>query len=253
MKGDAFLAVMVNELKIISREPGGLVLLILLPYFIAGGMAFVASFFTKVTGGVFLRQFIGFEVLMLSMIMLMTGSRFLYEEREGGRLEPLLATPTSMYIILFATSLVMVLVDLGAFTIASIPVVYAEYGIYGLGRMIIGLLLLFLGLMPLYGIGLLFAGLILRLNEADAIMNIITPIITVLSGATYPVYVLPYWIRFLVLILPMYPTTESLYSLVIGRGLPGVFLNLVLSVIAYLLIGVVSYGVFERDFRRRGL
>ncbi|WP_069806423.1 ABC transporter permease [Vulcanisaeta thermophila] len=253
MRGNAIIAVMTNELKIISREPGGLILLIILPYFIAGGMAFIASFFTRVTGGVFIRQFIGFEVLMLSMIMLMTGSRFLYEERNGGRLEPLMATPTSMYLVLFATSFVMVLVDMGAFTIASVPLVYAEYGLRGLGNMVIGLLLLFLGLMPLYGLGLLLAGLILRFNDADSIMNVVTPILTILSGATYPIYVLPQWIRLLILALPMYPTADLIYSVVSSHGLNSLFLNLVLSVIAYLLIGVVSYGELERTFRRRGL
>ncbi|WP_243669661.1 hypothetical protein [Vulcanisaeta sp. JCM 16161] len=80
-KVDVLIAVMINELKIISREPGGLALLIILPYFIAGGMAFIASFFVKVTSGVFIRQFIGFEVLMLSMIMMQTGARFLWEEK----------------------------------------------------------------------------------------------------------------------------------------------------------------------------
>ncbi len=115
-------AVMANELKIISREPGGLALLIILPYFIAGGMAFIASFFVRVTSGVFIRQFIGFEVLMLSMIMMQTGgARFLWEERRGGgRLEFLLASPTSMYVILLGTSLVMIVVNIGAFTIASL-------------------------------------------------------------------------------------------------------------------------------------
>lgn len=253
MGSNAFIAVMANELKIISREPGGLVLLIILPYFIAGGTAFIASFFTKIAGSVFIRQFVGFEVLMLSMIMLMTGSRFLYEEKNGGRLEPLMATPTSMYVVLLATSLVMALVDLGAFAIASIPIIYAEYGLAGLGGMLIGILILFLGLMPLYGLGLLFAGLILKFNDADTIMNIITPIITVLSGATYPIYILPYWIRALVLALPMYPTMESIYSLISGQGLSNLFLNLILSVIIYLLIGVFSYGGFERSFRRSGL
>ncbi|WP_243666281.1 hypothetical protein [Vulcanisaeta sp. JCM 16159] len=125
------LAVMANELKIISREPGGLALLVILPYFIAGSMAFIASFFVKVTSSVFIRQFIGFEVLMLSMIMVQTGSRFLWEERRGGRLEFLLASPTSMYLILLGTSLVMIIVNIGAFTIASLPLFYMEYGLIG--------------------------------------------------------------------------------------------------------------------------
>jgi hypothetical protein len=68
-----FWAIMLNELRIIAREPGGLVILLLMPYLVAGGMAFMASFFTKVSGIDFIREFIGFEVVMVFMIMDQTG------------------------------------------------------------------------------------------------------------------------------------------------------------------------------------
>ncbi|KUO81506.1 ABC transporter [Vulcanisaeta sp. EB80] len=251
-KLDALYAVMVNELKIISREPGGLVLLVLLPYFIAGGMAFIASFFARVTVGVFVRQFLGFEVLMLSLIMVQTGARFLWEERGGGRLEFLLVSPTGMYVILLGTSLVMVLVNIGAFTIASLPILYLNYGLVGMVKLIIALLTLFIGLLPLYGIGLLVAGIIMRLNDADTVANIVTPILTILSGATYPIYVLPWWIRGLVYILPMYQTFYSMYMEITGNASLNLVINLVLSAIAYLSLGVTTYAALERDFRRRG-
>ncbi|WP_054842472.1 ABC transporter permease [Vulcanisaeta distributa] len=254
-KVNALLAVMMNELKIISREPGGLALLIILPYFIAGGMAFIASFFVRVTsGGVFIRQFIGFEVLMLSMIMMQTGgARFLWEERRGGgRLEFLLASPTSMYVILFGTSLVMIVVNIGAFTIASLPLFYAEYGLIGAVRLAVALLLLFIGLLPLYGIGLLIAGLVMRLNDADSVTNVLTPILTILSGATYPIYVLPWWIRELVYALPMYITFYSMYLESIGHESLTLIAYLIAATIIYLLLGMTSYARLEREFKNRG-
>ncbi|WP_243675034.1 ABC transporter permease [Vulcanisaeta distributa] len=247
------LAVMANELKIISREPGGLALLVVLPYFIAGSMAFIASFFVKVTSSVFIRQFIGFEVLMLSMIMVQTGSRFLWEERRGGgRLEFLLASPTSMYLILLGTSLVMIIVNIGAFTIASLPLFYMEYGLIGALRLALALLTLFIGLLPLYGIGLLIAGLVMRLNDADAVNNVITPILTILSGTTYPVYVLPWWIRGLVYALPMYITFYSMYLESIGQASYMLIIYLITATIIYLLFGMTSYAKLESGFRNRG-
>lgn len=252
-KASILLAVMVNELRIISREPGGLVLLVILPYFIAGGMAFIASFFIKVTGSVFLRQFIGFEVLILSMIMMQTGARFLWEERRGGRLEFLLASPTSMYIILLGTSLVMALVDIGAFTIASLPLFYIEYGLVGTIRLVIALLLLFIGLLPLYGIGLLIAGLVMRLNDADSVTNALTPILTILSGTTYPVYVLPWCIKELIYALPMYITFYSMYLESIGHENPILITYLITATIIYLILGMTSYARLERGFRSQGI
>jgi ABC-2 type transport system permease protein len=119
-------------------------------------------------------------------------------------------------------------------------------------KLIIALLTLFIGLLPLYGIGLVVAGIIMRLNDADAVANIVTPILTILSGATYPIYVLPWWIRGLVYILPMYQTFYSMYMEIIGNASLNLVVNLVLSTIAYLSLGVTTYAVLERDFRRRG-
>ena len=247
------LAVMVNEFRIISREPGGLVLLIVLPYFIAGGMALIASFFVRVTGSVFLREFLGFEVLMLSMIMMQTGARFLWEEKRGGRLEFLLASPTSMYVILFGTSLVMALVDIGAFTIASLPLFYVRYGLIGTIRLAAALILLFIGLLPTYGIGLLIAGLVMRLNDADSVTNVLTPILTILSGVTYPVYVLPWWIRELVYVLPMYMTFYSMYLESVGHGSITLITYLITATITYLALGMTSYARLEKGFRSQGV
>lgn len=250
---DVLYAVMANELKIISREPGGLVLLVLLPYFIAGGMSFIASFFVRVTSGIFLRQFIGFEVLMLSIIMVQTGARFLWEERNGGRLEFLLATPTGMYVILFGTSMVMIIVNLGAFTIASLPILYISTGITGMVRLVIALILLFIGLLPLYGIGLLIAGLIMKFNDADTIMNVATPILTILSGTTYPIYVLPLWIKELIYALPMYMTFYSMYLEMVGHYSIVLIADLLLATVIYLMLGMTSYARLERGFRSRGI
>jgi ABC-2 type transport system permease protein len=246
-------AVMVNELRIISREPGGLVLLIIMPYFIAGGMAFIASFFSRVTDLIFIREFLGFEVLILSLIMVQTGARFLAEERNGGRLEYLLMTSTGMYVVLLGTSLTMVIVDIGAFTIASLPVLYLSYGLISMERLILALLLLFIGLMPLYGIGLIIAGLVMRFNDADSVMNIVTPILTILSGTTYPTYVLPLWIKYLVYVLPMYMTFYSMYMEILGKENLALVISMVLAVIIYLLLGVTSYASLERDLRRKGI
>ncbi|WP_243669659.1 hypothetical protein [Vulcanisaeta sp. JCM 16161] len=54
---------------------------------------------------------------------------------KGGRLEFLLASPTSMYVVLLGTSLVMIVVNVGAFTIASLPLFYVEYGLIGTVRL----------------------------------------------------------------------------------------------------------------------
>ncbi len=137
-----FTAVMENEFRIISREPGGLALLVILPYFVAGGTAVIASFLASVNRYRFAEQFIGFEVVMLSIIMMQTGARFLREERNGGRLEYLLASPTNMFVILFGTSLVMASSIVAAFTVSLMPIAYGVYGIQGMMRALASIVLL---------------------------------------------------------------------------------------------------------------
>ncbi len=248
-----FWAIMLNELRIIAREPGGLVILLLMPYLVAGGMAFMASFFTRVSGIDFIREFIGFEVVMVSMIMVQTGARFISEERSGGRLEHLIATPVSMYVILFATSIVMVIINISAYLVASLPVIYGVFGVIGLLRLIPTLVIMFIGLMPLYGIGLALAGVVVRLRDVDALMNVVTALLSVLSGATYPIYILPKWVDAVVVALPMYQMYQTALGIVMGSGVTGLIYGLAASTVAYLALGVFTYGRVERDMLKGGV
>ncbi len=246
-------AIMINEFKIISREPGGLIILIIMPYLVAGGMAVMASFFTRVSGVNFIRQFIGFEILTVSVIMVQTGARFLNEERSGGRLEALMATPVSMYMILFATSMVMVIVNVGAYVIASLPIIYGAFGLSGLIRLIPSMVVIIIGLMPLYGIGLALAGIVIRIRDVDSLMNVITSLITVLSGATYPLYVLPKWVDLVVMAMPMYQLYQTTISVIMGSGISTLIYSLVASTIAYLMLGVFTYDRIERSILKNGI
>ncbi|MGC9225905.1 ABC transporter permease [Caldivirga sp.] len=248
-----FWAIMINEFKIISREPGGLLILIIMPYLVAGGMAAMASFFTRVNGVDFIRQFIGFEIIMVSVIMVQTGARFLNEERSGGRLEALMATPVSMYMVLFATSIVMVLVNVGAYVVASLPIVYGTFGLSGLVRLIPSMIIVIVGLMPLYGIGLALAGLVIRIRDVDALMNVVTSLITVLSGATYPLYVLPKWVSAVVVAMPMYQLYQSTLSIIMGGGVSALIYGLAASTVAYLMLGVFTYGRIEKSVLKAGI
>lgn len=248
-----FWEVMINEVRIIVREPGGLAMLIIMPYLVAGGTAFMASFFTRISGLDFIRQFIGFEVILMSMIMVQTGARFLSEERSGGRLEALMVTPTSMYTILLATSMTMILVNMGAYVIASMPIIYGIFGLMGLIRLIPSLVILFIGLIPLYGIGLILAGVVIKLRDVDSLMNVITSLLSVLSGATYPIYVLPKWVSLIVIAMPMYQLYQTTLSIMINGKVPALIYGLLASIVAYLALGVFTYGRVERNVLKGGI
>ncbi|MFP3044773.1 MAG: ABC transporter permease [Thermocladium sp.] len=246
-------AVIEGEFKIISREPGGLALLVILPYFVAGGTAIIASFLASINRYRFMEQFIGFEVVMLSIIMMQTGARFLREERNGGRLEYLLASPTNALLILLGTSIVMASSMVAAFLVSLIPVAYGVYGVPGLIRSITSLLLLFIGLMPLYGLGILLSGVVLRFRESDSLMGLITSAASLLSGATYPIEALPKWLELLIRVLPMHMLDKALYGEVMGYLTPSRAIYLAAAAMIYLSLGVYSYGRLQRSLLRKGI
>ncbi|GGP20017.1 ABC transporter [Thermocladium modestius] len=248
-----FTAVMENEFRIISREPGGLALLVILPYFVAGGTAVIASFLASVNRYRFAEQFIGFEVVMLSIIMMQTGARFLREERNGGRLEYLLASPTNMFVILFGTSLVMASSIVAAFTVSLMPIAYGVYGIQGMMRALASIVLLLIGLMPLYGLGLALSGLVLRFRDSDSLMGLITSAASLLSGATYPIQALPLWLGFLVRVLPMHALDDALYYELIGYLNATHVAYLVLASAVYLSLGAYLYGRLQKSLLRKGI
>ncbi len=100
---------------------------------------------------------------------------------------------------------------------------------------------------------MLIAGLVMKLNDADSVTNVLTPILTILSGTTYPIYVLPWWIKELVYALPMYITFYSMYLESIGHESITLITYLIAATIIYLLLGMTSYARLEREFRRKGV
>jgi len=120
-------------------------------------------------------------------------------------------------------------------------------------RLIPTLVIMFIGLMPLYGIGLALAGVVVRLRDVNALMNVVTALLSVLSGATYPIYILPKWVDAVVVALPMYQMYQTALGIVMGSGVTGLIYGLAASTVAYLALGVFTYGRVERDMLKGGV
>lgn len=122
----------------------------------------------------------------------------------------------------------------------------------------IGLLLLILLLTvgAVYGIGFVFASLVLRFREANAMVFLVRGIFMVFCGITYPLAVLPGWMQTVAAFLPLTYAVRAIREVSLnGAGFSTVAPDLLkLSVFTLVLpiLGVLAFYATERQARRTG-
>jgi ABC-2 type transport system permease protein len=110
------------------------------------------------------------------------------------------------------------------------------------------------GLIPLFGIGFLFAGFVVRFKEPYIFTQIVNLLFATLTGTYYPVTLLPYWVQLLSRALPQTYVIDDMRKIVLANqtlvGLSGsVFILLALAV-AYPTLG---YAIFKHIEKRAGV
>jgi ABC-2 type transport system permease protein len=86
------------------------------------------------------------------------------------------------------------------------------------GDMLIALGFVLVGIIPLYGITLLFGALVLKLKRADAVINLMQWAMNFLMGVLFPLTVLPPVMRFVSLMFPPTWMTNGVRSAMLGVG-----------------------------------
>ncbi len=118
-----------------------------------------------------------------------------------------------------------------------------------------GLAVLLLGTPGMIGLGLAAAGVVLYLRDPGPFINILEMLVFALSGAMYPLSVLPKPLQLMAKALPYAPTTEALRKVIV-RGISGAWEEisylLVVSTV-YVLLGYLTYRWSEKGARKMGL
>jgi ABC-2 type transport system permease protein len=112
------------------------------------------------------------------------------------------------------------------------------------------------GLVPLFGMTLLFGALILRVKEANSLVNLMQWAISLLMGIFFPVAVFPPLMRALALLFPPTWMINGVRSAMLGVGyFFGVWYRDLAVLWAFLLVApLLGYSAFtrmERSIRRR--
>jgi ABC-2 type transport system permease protein len=191
--------------------------------------------------------FIGWATYMwISMILWGPGTA-LRTEQVRGSLEAQFMTPVSRLVILFGPAVSQVVWALWMYTVVGVVLVVGFSVEIGPGEAARAIGVILVAVPALYGLGALFAAVVLRFGEVHAMVQGVRGIFTVLCGMTYPIVILPEWARAVALGLPPTYLIGDLRAVVLG----GAELAERMPSLAILLaLGLFTSGLAVVAFRR---
>jgi ABC-2 type transport system permease protein len=207
---------------------------------------------TEVAGFLFL----GWAAYMwISMILWGPGTA-LRTEQVRGSLEALFMTPVSRLVILFGPIVSQVAWALWMFAIVGFTLTV----FFGLpltaAEVLRALAVIAIAVPALYGLGALFASVVLRFGEVHALVQAVRGVFTVFCGMSFPIIILPEWARAVALTLPpTYLIGDLRQVLLTGAELGQLVPDLAILLASGLLLcglAVVAFRRTERYARRGG-
>lgn len=173
-------------------------------------------------------------------------------EMDAGTLESNWLTPVTRPLFLVGQTLA----SLALTTLTSAGVVALGWLLFGFrvtGDVFLAALVTIPLLVALYGFGFAFAGLVLLLKEANTLVDVSSFALPLLSGAQFPVQVLPPLLLPLSLALPLTYGYDAVRGLLLGtKTLVPIAYEVGILLVFMGLMGALGYTVFKRVERRCG-
>jgi ABC-2 type transport system permease protein len=199
--------------------------------------------------------FLGWAAYMwISMILWGPGTA-LRTEQIRGSLEALFLTPVSRLVILFGPLVSQVIWALWMFGIVGgVLIVFFGVSISPLEALrAAGVILV--AVPALYGLGALFAAVVLRFGEVHAMVQGVRGVFTVFCGMSFPIVILPDWAHRVALTLPPTYLIGDLRTALLGSSsIVGQVADLAILLGLGIVISAAAIVVFRRTERhaRRG-
>lgn len=141
-------------------------------------------------------------------------ARFVRRQQVQGTLESIWLTPANKFVIIFGSALggfVIISVALAIITIGFLILVPIQFGNIGLA-----LLILLISIIQATGFGLMYGALLIKIKQANALMNLIQFSTMIISAVFFPFSVFPDWMLW---ISRFYPFSWSIDVFRTGIGL----------------------------------
>jgi ABC-2 type transport system permease protein len=156
---------------------------------------------------------------MSSLYILDDIAGYVLYNRWNGTLEYILLTPAPMAMQLLAASIPSTLISPAISVTSILPAALYLEGVKGAALSAALYLLIIFGMLPLAGLAVLAASLLLMVREESSIVSSVTAFMLFVSGLFYPVKVLPPILQAIAKIVPVTYVVESAKLLVnLGHG-----------------------------------
>jgi ABC-2 type transport system permease protein len=265
----ALLAVAKKEWIVFRRYPSWVFALFIWPVLFPFGYIFSARALAG-PDGVALPQFAGaagttdyVSFIALGSVLWMWLNMTLWDvgyqlrnEQMRGTLESNWLCPIWRSSILVGGSLTKLLISL-AFLATTLVEFRLIFGVQlAGGHLALLLLVLLLTIPSIYGIGVGFAALVLRFKEPNAMVFLVRGIFMVFCGITYPLAVLPEWMRVISAYLPLTYAIRSARAVVLTNAtladiLPDIGALLLFAIVIPIL-AAGAFKVIEQEARKVG-
>lgn len=265
----ALLVMARKEWTIFTRYPSWIIAFIVWPIIFPLGAIFTANAlsgpdqaalpaFAALAGTSDYNAFIivGLAIYMWINITLWDVGFQLRNEQMRGTLESNWLCPTWRFSILLGPSMTKLATSL-IFLILTVAEYQLIFGV-GLiqGNLVIILLIILLTIPSIYGIGIAFGSLVIRFKEANAMVFLVRGIFMVFTGSSYPLEVLPAWMKTVAAYLPLTYTIRSIRHVSLaGESFSDVLPDLQMLAMFAVVIPIAGYFIFrftERRARRTG-
>lgn len=230
---------------------------ILSAYGMAGPDRYGLQAFKDVTGT---GSFMGFIVvgtmawLWVNTTMWSFGG-YLREEQTRGTLESNWLCPINKFDLLIGGGLVSVF---QAIFISAVSIIEYRfiYGVHFTGS-VFSWILMFIIMMPaVYGLGGLFASLILWLKEVNAAVNLARGVMMILCGITFPIAIMPGWMGTIAKAIPFTYGIEAARQIMVnGESLYSAGYNILMCLLegfVLLITGRLLFKVIENKVKISG-
>ncbi|AEC51360.1 ABC transporter, ATP-binding protein, putative [Pyrococcus sp. NA2] len=198
---------------------------------------------------------LGFMVLGFGLTFLSGFAWTIVDELYAGTLEYSFASPMRR-ITFFLGNILVRLVLSFLYMAIYIPIFYILFRLnLNLVGLLKGLVVLLIGTVGMIGLGLMASGIVLYLRDPGPFINILEMLVFALSGAMYPLEILPRPLQILANLLPYAPTTSAVRRVVVygfGGSLNEIIYLTLISMV-YAVLGFLTYRWSERRAREIGL
>ena len=216
----------------------------------AGGGANAGAIFEANTGTA---NYVAYMLIGSSVFSIVSNAfwhvaYWLRREQESGTLESLYLVPTDRVWIIGGTALYSCVRSVASALIAYLlgSLIFRVNPF--LGEVGLALLFILVGLIPLYGLTFLFGALVLKLKEANAIINVMQWGISFLMGIFFPITIFPPVLKAAALLFPPTWMTNGARSALLGLGyfFGEWYLDLAVLWMFLLIAPLAGYWVFSR-------